>query len=120
MVGSATESPTTAIELLPAIFMPQILFSGFFIPKDLIPVWLEWITWICPLTYGIRILLAGEFGGDACAGLSPEENSCAKILSLNEIDVDDVWWYYLVLLGLFVAFRLLALVILTKKARKFY
>jgi hypothetical protein len=28
MVGSATENAATAIELLPAVFMPQILFSG--------------------------------------------------------------------------------------------
>ena len=32
MVGSATESASTAIEFLPAVFMPQILFSGFFVP----------------------------------------------------------------------------------------
>jgi hypothetical protein len=120
MVGSATESASTAVELLPAVFMPQILFSGFLIPKDLIPNWLAWITWICPLTYGVRIVLAGEFGGDACLGFPPEENSCEKILQLNDIDVDDVWWYYLVLVCLFVAFRLLALTILTQKASKFY
>lgn len=31
MVGSATESATTAIELLPAVFIPQVLFSGRFL-----------------------------------------------------------------------------------------
>mmetsp|Transcript_32322 Transcript_32322/g.54079 ORF Transcript_32322/g.54079 Transcript_32322/m.54079 type:complete len:736 (-) Transcript_32322:15-2222(-) len=120
MVGSATESATTAIELLPAVFMPQILFSGFFIPPELIPDWLAWITYICPLTYGVRILLAGEFGGDRCAGIPPPQNSCDKILQNAGADEDDVWWYYLVLLVLFVVFRFLGLFILKKKASKFY
>jgi len=86
----------------------------------LIPDWLAWITYICPLTYGVRILLAGEFGGDRCAGIPPPQNSCDKILQNAGADEDDVWWYYLVLLVLFVVFRFLGLFILKKKASKFY
>jgi ABC-type multidrug transport system permease subunit len=123
MVGSATESPSTAIELLPAVFMPQILFSGFFVPPELIPNWLAWLVYVMPLTYGVRILLAGEFGGDRCENVEPlpdGSTSCTRILENSGLDTDDVWWYYLVLLGLFVFFRLLALFILRKKATKFY
>jgi ABC-type multidrug transport system ATPase subunit len=123
MVGSATESASTAIEFLPAVFMPQILFSGFFVPPSLIPDWLVWLVWIMPLTYGVRILLIGEFGGDRCANVSvlPDgTTSCSRILENSQADEDDVWWYYLVLLLLFVFFRFLALAILRKKATKFY
>lgn len=123
MVGSATESPSTAIELLPAVFMPQILFSGFFVPPELIPDWLAWLVYIMPLTYGVRILLVGEFGGDRCDNVEPlpdGSTSCARILENSGLDTGDVWWYYLVLLVLFVFFRLLALFILRKKATKFY
>jgi ABC-type multidrug transport system permease subunit len=123
MVGSATESPSTAIELLPAVFMPQILFSGFFVPPELIPDWLAWLVYVMPLTYGVRILLAGEFGGDRCDNvetLADGGTSCTRILVNSGLDTNDVWWYYLVLLGLFVFFRLLALFILRKKATKFF
>ena len=48
LLGSSAEDPSTAIELLPGAIMPQILFSGFFTPPELIPDWLAWIRWICP------------------------------------------------------------------------
>lgn len=48
LLGSSAEDPSTAIELLPGAIMPQILFSGFFTPPDLIPDWLAWIRFVCP------------------------------------------------------------------------
>merc|ERR1719223_779432 len=118
LVGSAVTNPSTAVEFLPAIFMPQILFAGFFVPPELIPDWLSWIRFICPLTYGVRIVLGNEFGHGRCDGLTP--NLCNEILSQVEIKVDETWWYYLVLLGLFTFFRMLALVLLKRKATTFY
>jgi hypothetical protein len=41
MIGSLAENPATAIEFLPALFIPQFLFAGFFIAADLIPVWIR-------------------------------------------------------------------------------
>lgn len=90
---------------------------------ELIPDWLSWLVWIMPLTYGVRILLVGEFGGDRCDNvltLPDGSTSCSRILDNSGADEDDVWWYYLVLLLLFIFFRLLALTILRKKANKFY
>jgi energy-coupling factor transporter ATP-binding protein EcfA2/ABC-type multidrug transport system permease subunit len=118
MVGSAAETATTAIELLPAVFMPQILFSGFFVPPEIMPDWLAWITWIMPLTYGVKIIMAGELGNGRCGDNMP--NYCEETLANSNVDTDDVWWYYLVLLILFIFFRLLALFVLRRKATKFY
>ena len=90
---------------------------------ELIPDWLAWLVWIMPLTYGVRILLIGEFGGDRCDNVrTPPEvpTSCESIIANSGAKEDDTWWYYLVLLLLFVIFRLAALVILRKKANKFY
>eukprot|EP00523_Entomoneis_sp_CCMP467_P003908 CAMPEP_0168742096 /NCGR_PEP_ID=MMETSP0724-20121128/12860_1 /TAXON_ID=265536 /ORGANISM="Amphiprora sp., Strain CCMP467" /LENGTH=679 /DNA_ID=CAMNT_0008789635 /DNA_START=46 /DNA_END=2085 /DNA_ORIENTATION=+ len=117
LVGSALENPSVAMEFLPAIFMPQILFAGFFVPPDDIPVWLRWITYISPLTYGVRICLVAEFDG-GCAGQIP--NYCEQVLDNVNAEPDDTWWYYLVLIALFVVFRLFALITLKKKAEKFY
>jgi ABC-type multidrug transport system permease subunit len=117
LVGCAVENPNVAVEFLPAIFMPQILFAGFFVPPELIPDWLSWIRYICPLTYGVSIVLAAEFDG-RCDGIDP--NLCNQVLDNVGVDIDDTWWYFLVLIGLFVFFRLLALYTLKKKAEKFY
>jgi ABC-type multidrug transport system permease subunit len=47
LLGSAVEDPQLAAEMLPMVLVPQIMFSGFFIATELIPVWLRWVvsTW---------------------------------------------------------------------------
>ena len=118
LVGSSVENATVAIEFLPAVFMPQILFSGFFVPPEYIPDWLAWIRWICPLTYGTRIVVANEFDG-RCDDI-PGPNYCDSVMDNVQTDPDELWWYFLVLVLLFAFFRLLALIVLKRKAEKFY
>lgn len=118
LVGCSVENPSTAVEFLPAIFMPQILFSGFFVPPGLMPDWLAWIRFICPLTYGVRIVVVAEFGYGRCSDESP--NNCDRILSNTEVTEEEMYWYFLVLLALFVFIRLLGLFNLKKRSDKFY
>lgn len=99
--------------------MTDILLSSWD-SSELIPDWLAWLVWIMPLTYGVRILLIGEFGGDRCDNVTTTPTSCEQIISNSGAKEEDTWWYYLVLLLLFVIFRLAALFILRKKANKFY
>lgn len=37
LLGCAVEDPTMATEFLPLLFVPQLLFAGFFVRTDLIP-----------------------------------------------------------------------------------
>lgn len=124
LIGSSVENPSVAVEYLPAVFMPQILFSGFFIPPGLMPDWLSWLTNIMPLSYGVRLVVGSEFDGSCPDIVSPITNTtinnCDIILENIDANVDDFWWYYLVLLSLFVFFRLLALFVLERKAQQFY
>jgi ABC-type multidrug transport system permease subunit len=41
VIGSSVEDPKLAIEFLPMLIVPQIMFAGFFIATNLIPVWLR-------------------------------------------------------------------------------
>ena len=41
LLGCAVTDPKMGQEFLPVLFMPQILFSGLFIPTGFIPVWLR-------------------------------------------------------------------------------
>lgn len=118
MIGSAVTNPGAAIEMLPMVFIPQILFAGFFVQPDLIPVWLRWVQYIMPLTYGVKLHLEQEFNRD-CG--SPAGNlNCENLLNSINANANDVWWYWVVLLGLFVGFRLTGLFFLKQKAHKFY
>jgi ABC-type multidrug transport system permease subunit len=42
LLGCAVEDPKLAQEMLPILFVPQMLFAGFFVTPSLIPVWLRW------------------------------------------------------------------------------
>jgi ABC-type multidrug transport system permease subunit len=118
MLGCAVEDPKLGQEMLPILFVPQMLFAGFFVSPSLIPVWLRWAQYLCSLTYAVRLSLIAEFNRD-CG--SPEANqNCQNLLKNSESVPDDTWWYWLVLVALFVAFRVLAVIILRKKATKFY
>lgn len=117
LLGCSVKDPGVAIEFLPLVFMPQILFAGFFIPPDLIPVWLRWLSYIFPLTYAVKIVVIAEFDGN-CQG--DPVNFCDQVMENINANPEDTWWYWLILLGQFVFFRLLALFILRRKASRFY
>ena len=116
-----------AAESLPAIFTPQILFAGFFVTPDLMPVWIRWVQYVCPLTYVIRILLVAEFykcsvgtNDNNAVTNNAEAANCEMLLENTDADPDQVWWYWLILLGQFVTFRALALWFLKSSAHRFY
>merc|ERR1712232_41678 len=110
LLGCAVEDPKLGQEMLPILFVPQMLFSGFFVVPELIPVWLRWCQYLCSLTYALRILAVEEFnrGSEECP-------QCTIFLETLNADPEETWWNWLVLLALFVVFRLIGLFILRKK-----
>jgi len=69
-MGCATKDVKVALQLSPLIFVPQILFAGFFIKMAQIPRWLRWAQYLCSLKFAINLALIIEFGGDTgCACL---------------------------------------------------
>lgn len=107
-----------AQQMLPLIFMPQVLFSGFFVSPDLIPVVLRWVQHICVLTYAVRTLAVEEFHN--CSDQFVANQTCKFLLTNVKADPEDVWSNWLVMLGCFVFFRLLALFILRRSATTYY
>lgn len=117
LLGCAVEDPKMATEFLPLLFVPQLLFAGFFVRTELIPVWLRWAQYLCSLTYGVRLALLSEFGECAKAN---EKNPCYELLRINDVDEEEKGLYWSILWILFVVFRLGGLALLRKKATKFY
>jgi ABC-type multidrug transport system permease subunit len=109
LMGSAVENPRVAAELMPLMIVPQLLFSGFFIPTQYIPSFLRWAQYLCSLTYATRLSLHYEFGD--C-----ETDACADVLAFNSVYELDTVWYWLILLTILAVFRLYAMVILKGKA----
>lgn len=119
LLGCAVEDPTMATEFLPLLFVPQLLFAGFFVRTDLIPPWLRWAQYLCALTYGVRLALLAEFG-ECADDRSIVPNLCAQLLDVNQVDENEKAMYWGILWSLFFAFRLGGLTLLRKKATKFY
>jgi len=120
-LGCAVPDVKSVQELAPLLFVPQLLFAGFFIQTDKIPVWLRWAQWLCGIKYGMNLALLNEFNKflPSCQG-AVSSIYCNQILSQNSIKDDDWPLYIGILVALFFGFRILAALILTQKAKKFY
>jgi len=119
VLGCATKDVKVALELSPLIFVPQILFAGFFIKMEQIPDLLRWAQYLCSLKFAMNLALIVEFGGDAgCPdGNNTQQCQTSKdLLEENDIDEDDWWVYTLVLVLLFIVFRIVAATCLASKA----
>jgi len=111
VVGSSVGDAKQAMELVPALFVPQILFAGFFIKMELIPPFLRWIQYICGLKWGMNHLLLTQFSDVPAA---------QAMLKANDALEDDHWFYIVILIAMSVLLRTLALFFLARKRKAFY
>lgn len=107
-----------AIQMQPLLIIPQMLFSGFFLPTDMMPNWLSWLQHLCTMVYSARIMVVEEF--ENCSDVPAEQKNCDDLIRATAADPNDVWWYWLVLAMMYVVYRTLAVVVLRKSALRFY
>ena len=119
LLGCAVTDAKMAQELVPLLFVPQLLFSGFFVAIQLLPSWLQWVQYICSLTYSVRLGLLAEFG-ECASGNDVAAQNCRSVLTNVNANEEDKWLYWVVLIALFVVMRLGALLVLKRKATSFY
>eukprot|EP01061_Rhynchopus_euleeides_P009012 TRINITY_DN1815_c0_g2_i2.p1 TRINITY_DN1815_c0_g2~~TRINITY_DN1815_c0_g2_i2.p1 ORF type:complete len:359 (+),score=130.94 TRINITY_DN1815_c0_g2_i2:1-1077(+) len=117
LVGASTTRAETAVQLVPVIYVPQILFAGFFVSLDQVPVYLRWLQWICPLKYGVALATTAEFASSVVP--DNREHTVAQLVERNNINRDDWWVLAIVTLGLFLGFRILGAVLLSRRAQTF-
>ena len=80
LLGCSVEDPKLGQEMLPILFVPQMLFAGFFVAPDLIPSWLRWARYLCTMTYAVRIALVSEF--EDCADDELADNKVGPCVSV--------------------------------------
>jgi hypothetical protein len=109
-------------ELATLLFLPQMLFGGFFIRTGKIPIFLRWAQWLCGLKYSMNLTFLLEFGPslDSCDNSKAASQNCANLLENNNIVVHDYYISIVMLFVLFFAMRILGLLILVQKSKKFY
>eukprot|EP01052_Picozoa_sp_SAG31_P022374 SAG31_NODE_1777_length_7299_cov_60.190694_2_plen_213_part_00 len=128
MLGCLLPNVKVAVQLSPAVFVPQLLFAGFFIRVADIPAFLRWCQYLCSLKFAINLAMIVEFGRPCDVEVLVHQHrlnetlaksinvACENLLTRNDVS-DDKWWLYAsILAAIFVAFRLLSLVALKAKA----
>lgn len=119
-LGCVVNDVKDATEMSTLLFVPQLLFSGFFINTALIPEFLRWAQYLCSLKYALDLVMLTEFNAsnDSCQGAAAE--NCRNVLSNNNID-PYMWWFYMIMLIiLFLVFRMIGGMALVSKAKRFY
>jgi len=111
VIACSVPTEKMAMELGPMAFVPQLLFAGFFVKIELIPVVLRWLQHVFPLKFGINILMIEEFQGTVPG---------RQILKQSDIEIDGMWKDFVVLGGMFVAFRSLSLFMLFRRSQAVY
>lgn len=129
VIGCGVASAQKAIQLAPLTLIPQMLFSGLFLPVEKIPSSLRWVKYICPLRYAINLLTHVEFQYlkdriDACEG-DPRQEVPGDLLRQNLMEKQGVEWSdwdfdVALLVALYVGFRLVASVLLWRKGKYVY
>lgn len=109
-------------EFSPVLFVPQLLFAGFFIATERVPLVLRWCQWLCAIKYAMNLVLITEFDADnaSCKSSFMAAFNCARALESNSVVADDQTYYILGLVAVFVGFRTIAAMILYIKSRRFY
>eukprot|EP00929_Paragymnodinium_shiwhaense_P003160 TRINITY_DN103595_c0_g1_i1.p1 TRINITY_DN103595_c0_g1~~TRINITY_DN103595_c0_g1_i1.p1 ORF type:complete len:703 (+),score=153.58 TRINITY_DN103595_c0_g1_i1:77-2110(+) len=139
IIGCGVASAEKAIQFGPLVLLPQMLFSGLFVPVGKVPQSLRWVQYLCPLKYAINLLEITEFRYvknelDECVKLYKDETRCYStdpfnmspypgaatqngVLAAQSVDWDEETLGLMMLLILFVAFRLIATFVLWRKGK---
>jgi ABC-type multidrug transport system ATPase subunit len=122
IIGSLVANVKAVTELAPLLFVPQMLFAGFFVRTGQIPAFLRWAQYLCGLKYAMNLALIVEFDpkNDHCQESPIAEAQCEGLLEYNNVKIHSWWVYLLLLLLLFVFFRIVAAFLLVQKAKRFY
>ncbi|GAB5361129.1 hypothetical protein AAMO2058_000687800 [Amorphochlora amoebiformis] len=110
LIGCVVTNVKDAMELMPLAFVPQLLFAGFFVRIEQIPIWLRWVQWLCSLKYAVNLVLIVEFEGD-------DSTEVENLLDDTNVERDLVWLYVGMLIVLMVVFRVVAAIALGYMAK---
>lgn len=148
VIGSSVEDTKLAIEFLPMLIVPQIMFAGFFIATKLIPVWLRQVLqrrnrthqYFCSvsshrclscyalylrlcfvrwLQYVMPLTYATRIFLEREFKNCKNLSTCGALLESIDVKSSDVYWYWIVLASLFATLRIGALILLERKSGKF-
>ncbi|XP_060558018.1 protein white-like, partial [Ruditapes philippinarum] len=128
IVSAAANSVTTALAIAPPMMIPLLMFGGFFLNSDSIPVYFIWLEYLSWFKYANELLSVNQWDNiDSIdcenSTSSGSQNPCLyksgeQVINYLNFDKDNLWLDVGCLFAMLVAYRLVAYIILLIKARK--
>jgi len=110
-ISCAVRQPRETGAIGPLIFVPQMLFSGVFIPVSNIPAYLRWMQYFSFLQYAIKVLGVIEFRN------VPHKK---MLLEAQDIDEERIALYIGMLVLLVLIFAITGIELLRRKAKHLF
>lgn len=107
-ISCAVRQPRETGAIGPLVFVPQMLFSGVFVPVSHMPPYLRWMQYGSFLQYAIKVLGIVEFQR------VPHKE---VLLESQDIDEDSLVVYVCILVGLVLIFAVVGIEMLRRKAQ---
>lgn len=122
VLGSALSDVKEVTEMSSLLFVPQILFAGFFVRLSQIPIFLRWAQYLCGMSYGVKLAFQIEFNPslESCRSSAAAAANCSGLLSSNGINVNDFWVQIVCSFAIFFIARCMSGFILDFNARSFH
>ncbi|XP_062559676.1 ATP-binding cassette subfamily G member 4 isoform X4 [Armigeres subalbatus] len=112
-------SVETGVFLGPVSTIPIILFSGFFVNFDVIPKYLQWLTYVSYVRYGFEGAMVSVYGLGReklrCTEIYCHYRSPQKFLEEMSMDKAEYWIDATALFCLFIGLRIVAYLVLRWK-----
>jgi ABC-type multidrug transport system permease subunit len=124
IIAAGTRTQEASLIITPIVLIPMLIFGGFFINSNSIPTWLAWIRYISIFYYGFAALMISQYTNLTLTCTSSEliESSSGtlfcpftsgeQVLAQLGINPDDKAFFWIMLLVLWIAYWLIALILL--------
>lgn len=122
LVVGAAMNVQNGVFLAPVMSVPFLLFSGFFVSFDAIPIYLRWITYLSYIRYGFEATALATYGFER-EKLKCFQTYChfkSPTTTLEELDMlkSDIMLDIVALIVIFVILRIAAFMFLRWKLKK--
>lgn len=127
IVSAGVNSVSTALAIAPPLMIPLIMFGGFFLNSDSVPVYFIWLEYLSWFKYANELLTVNQWENIdnlECDGNSTSPvDSCHyhnghQVIKYLNYDEDNLWRNIGVLLAMLVGYRLIAFFVLFVRARR--
>ena len=106
VISCVSRNPLVALQLIPVVILPQLLFSGLLTDVELIPTWLRWMEYLCYLKYCINLAFLIEV--DPYMKMTPVPTPVQNLADQNSINPDNVGPYVSLVVLIIVGCRMMA------------